>query len=246
MGVDPRDHEIPARIAGFLYSIGLIDAGDDFRKRVVAIAPTSDVAYRIELLRALNIGDESASIASARRAIEDDIDNRQFAYGGAVRQLMRVAAQQGRVAEESAYLEQQAPGILDIDAASVPEKFRVAQRVSFDAWYVSLEHEELMRRLDKTIERARRYGFDPLTDARTRVAILVLRGETEQAIDIALANVFTEPVTKNMSWQEDYAQAQYAEFSNDPRISAAMEEWESDEARLRERVQNFLADLSGA
>ncbi|MCP4299852.1 MAG: tetratricopeptide repeat protein, partial [Gammaproteobacteria bacterium] len=102
--VDPKDHELPGALAAFLYQLGLVDEADDFRNRVEALAPTSAVAYRIELLRAISVGDTDASIASARRAIEDDIENRRSAYGSAVRHLMRAAARNGTVEDESAWI----------------------------------------------------------------------------------------------------------------------------------------------
>jgi TolB-like protein/tetratricopeptide (TPR) repeat protein len=246
MKVDPRDHEIPGFIAGFLYRVGLIAEGDDFRRRVNAIAPTSEIAYRIEMLRAISIGDEEASIASAQRAIEDNIDDRQFSYGGAVQLLLRQAAKHGTVAAESAYLDQYAPGILDIDAVSVPDKYRTAQRVAFDAWYTSLSHDELLRRLDKLRAIAASFGVDPLTRPRTKVNVLALQGKVEQAIEVALADLFTQPVTMNLGWKDDFVQAQFVEFVADPRVIAAMQNWDDEEAVLRSRLQSFLVDLSAA
>ena len=233
-------------MAGFLYQLGLIEAGDEFRSRVIAVAPTSESAYRIELLRAINLDDEEASIASARRAIEDDIGDRQFAYGGAVRLLMRVAARRGMVAEESAYLEQHAPGILDIDAATIPAKYRTSQRASFDAWYTTLPHDELIRRIEIILGIASDFGVDPLANPRTKIGVLAMRGDIEEAIEVALTEVFTQPVTTNLGWQDDFAQAQFVELSADPRIISAMKNWETEEAVLRYRLQNFLMDLSSA
>lgn len=246
MQVDPRDHELPGFMAGFLYQLGLIEEGDDFRSRVIAVAPTSEVAYRIELLRAINLDDEEASIASARRAIEDDISDRAFAYGGAVQLLMRVAARRGMVAEESAYLEQRAPGILDIDAATIPAKYRTSQRASFDAWYTTLPHDELIRRIEKILGIASDFGVDPLANPRTKISVLAMRGDIEEAIEVALTEVFTQPVTTNLGWQDDFAQAQFVELTADPRIISAMKNWETEEAALRDRLQNFLMDLSAA
>ena len=85
MEVDPVDHELPGVIASVLYELNLIEEGDDFRNRVLALAPTSEIAYQIEMLRAINTGDEVASTASARRAIESNIDrtvrNRRWRIG---------------------------------------------------------------------------------------------------------------------------------------------------------------------
>lgn len=244
MQIDPRDHEIPGFIAGFLYQMGLIDEGDEFRNRVDAIAPTSEAAYRIELLRAVNVGDEEASIASARRAIEDDIGNRQFAYAGAVQLLMRTAARRGTVTEERAYLEQHAAGIFNFEAATIPAKYRVSQLVSFDAWYTTLPHDELLSRIEKLLEIASGFGIDPLENPRDRISVLAMQGDLEQAIEIAIAEVFTEPVTTNLGWRDDFRQAQFSEFTADPRIAAAMQDWENEEASLRARLRQFLLDLS--
>ncbi len=246
LGADPRDHEIPGFIAGFLYQLGLVTEGDDFQTRVNAIAPTSEVAYRIELLRAMNTNDDEASIASARRAIEDKINDRQFAFGGAVQYLLRTAARRGTVSEESAYLEQHAPGILDIDADSISNKYRNAQQVAFDAWYTVLSHEELMRRLDKLLEFAANFGINLHERPEAHVGILALQGDIDQAIDIALAELFTQPVTMHPGWRDGFAQAQYAEFVKDPRVVAAMQNWENEEEAVRDRVRNYLLDLSSA
>ena len=246
LSVDPRDHEIPGFIAAFLYQLGLIAEGDDFQTRVNAIAPTSEVAYRIELLRAINTNDEEASVASARRAIEDVINDRQFAYGGAVQYLLRWAAQNGTVAEESVYLDEHAPGILDMDADSISNKYRTAQRVAFDAWCTTLSHEELMRRLDMILDFGKSFGLDLQENPHMHVGVLALQGDIEQAIEVALAEIFTQPVIMNPGWRDGFAQAQYTEFVKDPRVIAAMHNWENEEEALRDRVRSFLVDLSAA
>ena len=244
MEVDPADYELPGMIAAFLYELDLIDEGDDFRDRVLAIAPTSAIAYQIEMLRAINIGDEVSSVASARRAIEDDIDDRRFSYGGAVRHLLRVAAKNGTVDEESAFLEKYAPHILDVDVAAAPLKYRGAQGAAFDAWYVSLPRDEMLRRLAKLREYADSFGFSPEQNPGTHVGFLVLQGKLEEAIEIALAELFSDSVAIHLDWRRALTQAQFAEFVEDPRIKTAMQRWENEESALRDQVKAFLADLS--
>lgn len=244
MQVDPADYELPGMIATFLYELELIEEGDDFRDRVLAIAPTSEIAYQMEMLRAINIGDEVGSVASARRAIEDDIDDRRFSYGGAVQHLLRFAAKEGTVETESSYLEQHAPGILDIDAETMPLKYRGAQFAAFDAWYVALPREEMLARLQRFGDIAASFGFSFEQNPDIHVNVLVLQGETEAAIEIALAEVFTESVAVHLDWQRVLAQAHFADFVNDPRVQAAMQRWEDEEAAIRGQVRAFLADLS--
>ena len=246
MEVDSRDHEIPGYIAAFLYPLGLIEEADDFRNRVLAIAPTSASAYRIELLRAISTGDDAEGLRVARDAIENDIEDRQFAFGGAVQYLLRMATENGTVEEESAYLEQQAPGILDADADVVPVKFLLAQRVALDAWFATLTEDELSHRVARIQEIATAYGFDLLQNPVTRVDMMVLQNKTEDAVQLALTDVFTRPVILDQDWRTRYSQAQYKEFAEDPRIQDAMKQWETEEAVVREQVRNYLLDLSSA
>ena len=246
LNVDPRDHELPGVLATFLYQLGLVEIGDDFRARVQALAPTSEVAYRIEMLRAMAVGDKEASIASARRAIHDDISERRFSYGGAIQYLLRTAARDGNVDEVSTWIEEQAPGIFDIDADLVQQKYRLAQSTALDAWYVSLPREEVLRRLDVLIDSAASVGFDVAQNPTTHMGILAIRGETEKAIDIALNEVFTDSVALNLGWRETFAQAQYKDIVADPRIQEALKRWEDEEAALRGQLQAYFADLHAA
>ena len=246
MEVDSRDHEIPGMIAVFLYQLGLIEEADDFRNRVNATAPTSAIAYRIELLRAISTGDVDASVAAARKAVEDVVEDRQFAYGGAVQYLLRTAARNGTVEAESSYLEKYAPGILDIDATVVPVRYFTAQRVAFDAWYTTLTTDELLRRVARIQEIAASYGVDLLQDPEARVSVMVLQSNTKDAVDLALSDVFSQPVLMNPDWRSRFSQAQFSEFVADPRIQAAMQSWEIEEEATRNRVRSYLLDLSSA
>lgn len=244
MVADPRDHELPGIIGTYLYKLELVDEGDDFRERVLAIAPTSEIAYRLDLLRAIAGDDEASALSAARRAIDDDIEERLFAYGGAVQYLLRSGLHTGTAEEEFNRIEARAPGIFDVDAEVSSPKFRAAQMVAFDAWYELLPREEMLRRMDRLLSIAALFGLDPLDDPRTRVAVSAFRGDVEEAVNVALADVFTQPVVLNLGWQTDYAQPQYAEFVTRPEVSAAMDSWQADEDRLRERIRAFLADLS--
>jgi len=244
MALDPRDHEIPGFIAAFLYQLGLVEEADDFRKRVLAIAPASAVAYRIELLRAISLDDEAAGLTAARRTIEGGIDDRQFAFGGAVQYLLRTAASHGTIDVESAYLEQHWPGILDVDAPVITIRYLTAQRIAFDAWSTTLPREELLRRVARVEAIAASYGVDLRQDHDARMAIMALQGGVEGAIELALSDVIIPSVLTNLDWRRRFAQAQYVEMMADPRIQVALQAWETEEAEVRDKVRDFLFDLS--
>jgi TolB-like protein/tetratricopeptide (TPR) repeat protein len=244
--IDPKDHELVGMVATFLYNLRLFEEGDDFRDRVMAIAPTSEIAYQVELSRAINAGDTESGLASARRAIEDDIDNRRFAYGGAVQFLLRDAVRRGTVDEETQYLEQHAPGIFEIEASSPPGKYRAAQLAAFDAWYASLSSDELLDRLRQFGEIAAAYGFDPQENPPVQFNIMALQGDVGGAIDVALENFADDSPLQYAGWRQTLAQAQYKEVIADPRIQAVLQSWEEQEAEVREQVRTYLADLYAA
>jgi hypothetical protein len=233
-------------LAVFLYQLGLVEEADDFRNRVLALAPTSAIAYRVEMLRAIAIGDEVGSIATAQSAIEADIENRRFAFVGAVQHLLRAAARDNNVEEVSGWIEEQAPGIFDLDSERVPQKYRMAQGAAFDAWYVSLPRDEMLRRLDVLLRYGEALGLSPLDNPNTYLSILALRGETEKAADVALERVLVHSVASNLGWRERFGQAQYADVVADPRIKDALQRWENEEAALRGKVQAYFADLQAA
>ncbi|MBW2736873.1 MAG: tetratricopeptide repeat protein, partial [Deltaproteobacteria bacterium] len=241
--VDPSDHELHGMLSGFLYQLGLVEEGDDLRARVMAIAPTSEVAYRLNLLRAISLDDTDASIAAARSAIEHDVENRRFAFGGAVQYLLRVAARSGTYDKEAVYLEEYAPGILNVDAESLPPKYKNAQFSAFDAWYVTLPRDELMRRLDVLVEYAIDNGFDMETDRAAFFGMLALRGEVKEAIEVGLSDVFVGSVAERLNWRETFSQSFFEEVVADPDVQAALQRWEEEEEALRGQVQTYLADI---
>jgi TolB-like protein len=246
MEIDPKDHELPGMVAGFLYNLRLIEEGDDFRDRVMAIAPTSAVAYQVELSRAISTGDVDAGLEAARGAIENDVENRQNSYVGAVQYLLRDAVRRGTVAEETAYLEQHAPGILDFEASSASAKHRGAQFSAFDVWYTTLSSDELNRRLDYFASIAAAYGFDPSQNPRIMVGIHALRSNSEAAIELALENFLDDSVLQFPGWRETIALAQYEGIVADPRIQAMLRSWEEEEAAIRDSVRAYLADLQSS
>jgi hypothetical protein len=73
---------------------------------------------------------------------------------------------------------------------------------------------------------------------------MVMQGNVADAVDLALTEVFAEPVLGHSNWRARFSQAQYKAFVADPRIQAAMRTWEAEETAVRERVKTYLLDLS--
>jgi hypothetical protein len=74
----------------------------------------------------------------------------------------------------------------------------------------------------------------------------VLRGEIDQAIEIALQEVFPDSVALHLDWRETLSQPGYAPFLEDERVQQAIRRWEDEEAALRGSVQSYFADMHAA
>ena len=195
------------------------------------------------MLRAISLGDDEGSIAAARRAIEDDIPDRRFAFGGALQHLIRRSVRDERIEDELAWIDQQSPEILDIDAPRVSQKYRAVQGVALAAWIHTLEPAEVQRRLDLLLDFVATLGFEPKDNPEFHVNVLLIRGDTDKAIEVALDSVFTKSVATHLNWRETFGQPHYAVLTEDPRVKDALARWEDEESALRGSVQSYFADL---
>ena len=242
--LDPSDHELAGSLAMFLYELELIEEGDDFRDLVEAIAPTSEMSYRLALRRAMATGDDAESVSIARRVVEAGVGERQSVFSEAVHVLMMSAVAEGSLDEMTDYLEGQAPGLFDIKAPALPHKYRDAQIAAFDAWFLALPRDEMLQRLTDILATAEDYDIDPLQDPTVQLEVHALRGETDQAIEVAINDVLSRTVTTDLGWLDRFATAQYREIVANPRVAAALERWKADYDSAREAARRYLAELS--
>ena len=160
MEIDPKDHELPGEVAQVLYALELPEQADRFRERVLAIAPSSPAAYLADVLHYEARGELENARHAARRAIEDDIDNRQEAYEESLGFLVRDALSNGSAAERLEYLESSIPSLADFDTPPESLKEQIARFEVMPLWQVTLPEEEWKRRFRAIFDFARQFGFD--------------------------------------------------------------------------------------
>lgn len=244
--VDPEDHEQPALLAMFLYRLGLVEQGDDLRRRVLTLAPRSEAAYRLEVVRALALEDHEAAEAAARRAILDDVPERFGSWTGAVQYLILKGVRTDTVEEEMAWIAEQVPGIFDLEGDAVSQRARVAQGIALNGWYASLPRDEAIRRLDFLLETMEAQGFNPMDDPRLAASVHAMRGEIAEAVTIVLEKITSESVAINLGWRQTATLAHFADVMKDARVQAALSRWEAEEEALREDVRAYLEDLQAS
>ena len=117
------------------------------------------------------------------------------------------------------------------------------QGVALAAWIHTLEPAEVQRRLDVLLDFVATLGFEPEDNPEFHVNVLLIRGDTDKAIEVALDTVFTESVATHLNWRETFGQPHYAVLTEDPRVKDALARWEDEESALRGSVQSYFADL---
>jgi len=240
--VDSKDLELPGQIALHLYALGLIDQGDNYQNRVRVIAPNSTMARVLELVRTINVGDEDESVAIARGMIEDDIDDRQVAWLRAVGHLLGVAVRGGNEAEAIEFVNEHSPGFSDLDSTEVSIKVRRARAALIGTWRGLLSEDEFLRHRNNANAFFESIGQPISQSPGAYIDSLLLVGETEKAIEVALSRYFTAPITVRLGWQRYLNQPHFAELLADPRIQAEVQRFESEFAALREQTRRYLAD----
>lgn len=142
-----------------------------------------------------------------------------------------------------AWIDEQEPGIFDVDATQITQRYRNVQGVAFDGWLEILPREEVNRRLDVLLGYAESLGVDPTENPGTQIGILIVRGETDKAIEVALEKFFSESVAKNLDWRDTWLQPHYSDLTSDTRVQDAIVRWEEEETVLRGSVQSYFADM---
>ena len=238
MKVDPQDHGYPARLASFLYSLGLQSEGDHFRARTLVIAPTSSHARRTELMQAIASGDGNVSYALAQQMLEDDVDLQSGAWQEAAFTLFANSEMLGRSQEALDFAERQLPGFADFSQPA-PPKIIVARIAALPAYYSVGSHEELQRRITQLDQYLDGEG------AVGRMVVLALRGDARSATEVALTEIFNTPVIRSQSVNIDRTLGLQcmADVAADPRIRRALARWQEEKEKAAEEVRDYLATL---
>ncbi len=241
INADTQDHGYAARLANFLYGLGLHQQGDRFRDRSIAIAPISSHARRMELVREVRFGTQENSLALARQMLEDGVDMHSGAWEEAAFELFAISEKLGESEGALAFVEKQFPGFADF-----------AQPVSFESNFLRLDaliaffHTESFEALQQRLAHLEYVENELLIDGggpERRMITLALRGDTQAAIEVALTEIFRKPAIQLIDIDRTLGLQCMAEVAADPRIKEALERWREEKEQAAEEVRDYLAGV---
>jgi len=241
---DSQDYGYAARLANFLYGLGLQQQGDRFRDRSIAIAPTSSHARRMELVREVRFGTQENSLALARQMLEDNVDLHSGAWQDALFVLFQESEKQSASMAALELAERLLPGFADFSQPASP-KTMWARIAALPVFYNVESHEELSERLVRLEPILNGAGPD------MQMQILALRGDMQAAIDVALTEIFSMPaISYADSIDRSYADIDrtfglqfMTEVAADPRIHEALARWREEKEKAAEEVRDYLAGV---
>jgi hypothetical protein len=243
MELDPQDHGYPARLANFLYGLGLQPEGDRFRARTLVIAPTSSHARRTELFQAVASGNGEVSYALAQQMLEDDVDLQSGAWQDALFVLFQEAEKQSASMSALEFAERVLPGFSDFSQPA-PPKTMWARIAALPVFYSVESREEFSQRLVQLEQFL--HGAAP----SMQMQILALRGDTQAAIDVALTEILSEPAISFLEWinfisfdHRVFGLQFMAEVAADPRVQQALARWREERERAAEEVRHYVAGV---
>jgi TolB-like protein/Flp pilus assembly protein TadD len=237
--LDPQDYGYAARLANFLYYLGLDQEGDHFRDRSIAIAPTSSHARRMELVREVRFGAPENSLALARQMLEDRVDTHSSAWEEAAFELFAISEKLGESDSALEFVENTFPGFSDY-AQPVSPELTVLRIIALTAFLQLESPEQVQQRLDQLDDVLN----DLLVDGGgpvLRAQVLALRGDTQAAIDVTLTEIFTKPAISRVNLDRVFELRFMADVAADPRIRDALEVSSEELAKAAEEVRNYLA-----
>ena len=241
--IDPKDHELPGSIALFLYALDLPKYADQYRSRVLATAPSSPFAYRLNLEHARAVGNREGATQMAKKIIEDDVENRAFAYSMAVRFLVFDGIQNGTAKEVIDYLAATIPGFSGGEQNG-DGRHRFAIYEAIPGLQAALPEEEFIERLNSMWEMASQFGFNPTDDPWAHSFDLAARGDSAGAADVLADDFFDDPIATNLTGSSWLEIPLFEETIKDPRVQKEMQRWSAEKDVLREEVRTYLDSLN--
>ena len=240
MKLDPRDHEIAAMLASYLYRIGLLEDGDYYRDRAVLIAPNSPTS-RMAVLEGHNArGNRDASDRLARAMVADDIDERHGSYFEAVYAVLMNAIAREDIAEGLEFISRYQPGFNDPSSSEISFKVRFAQGGAFPAWDAVFGRDLTSKMADDYWRVGMDSGLLASEWQETYMEVLALRGDVDEAIQVALDSVVTKPITEAIWWREIFDFPYMAAVAEDPRVQAGLKKWDADLVQLQQDLRPVL------
>jgi TolB-like protein len=241
--LDPQDHELVAALATTLYQLELPEEGDPWFNRVKALAPGSDIARSVELLRAVSKHEEAFALKLAESMIIDQVDPRRGSFYYALDIYSYLMMQAGKDKEAWEFLVSVRPEIANYDMLPTDTQGLTMQFVSI---MLMTGFESFDTRKQAWMKLAANFdaqGF-PWRDPEdgNYIIDLVMLGEADDAIEHMLSVRLNKPMATNIDRHKRVRSRFWQPVSTDPRVAARLTELDSEFEQLQQEIGELMLE----
>ena len=237
--VDPLDHEYLGEIAMVLYRFGFLENGDYWAERAKALAEGSPAYRKLELNRAIAIGDPEQIKELARAIIRDNVPNRIGVFSHAINQYVMYMHNEGRSQLALDELESSIPGVSEF-AQSDDSRHLIYKKLGLmHLWKQLSPPGEFQLRYDALIEALDEKDIPWRTFDWMQSYFALLADDFETAIPATVKMLDRWVVTSNL-WKDFEKRHENSPLLNDPQIASRLAEFKAEEARWQEEIRKML------
>ena len=242
MEVDPQDHELAAELAQDFFNLGLLEDGNHWAAKSIALAPQSAVGRRVRMQQAYARGDMEQALLLAQSMINDQVSIRQGSFFAALAVYNELMSNSGREREAYDFLlsvrpeledfttfpgnwqgvQMQRHMILLLPAFKSPEEVR-------QAW---LEHAAI---LDRSFPRWREISTNQVLNE-------LMQDRLDEAERLAIDVHLSQPIATNLRRVERLQAPEFGAINQRPELMARMSEVQLEKAKLREGVSEMMLE----
>ena len=240
--VDPRDHELTGELAQSLFQLGLLEEGNHWAAKSIALSPQSAVGRRVALQQAYYRRDFDRALALAQSMIKDQVSIRQGSHFTALAIYTELMSKDGRQQEAYEFMQSIRPDVADF--TRFPGDYTGLQLQRFLAILgVAFKPAEENRQdwlayaanMDRGFPRWREFTGNQVLD-------LIMQGQLDEAERLAIDVHLAEPVATNIRRVEGLREPIFGAINQRPELLARMNEVERERDSLRDGVSEMLLE----
>ena len=237
--VDPLDHEYLSKIASLLYRFGFLENGDYWGERAKALAELSPAYRKLELERAIAVGEPEQIKKLARAIIRDKVPNRGGVFSKAIAQYLTYMRNEGRSQLALDELETWIPGVSEFAQPDDNTNLIYRKLDLMILWKelsppdgFQLRYDALIQVLDEKGIPWRNWDW-----MQSDLALMVDDYETAIPATVKMLDGWS---VMSPSWKGFEKRHQHSSLLSETEIASRLAKFKSEEARLQQEIGIML------
>jgi TolB-like protein/Tfp pilus assembly protein PilF len=237
---DLQDHELTGELAQDFFNLGLLEEGNHWAAKSIALAPESAVGRKVRLQQAYASDDMDRALQLAQSMIRDQISIRQGSFGAALNIHNEIMSKSGREREAYDFLLSIRPELADFTTFPGDYKGLMMQRRALMLMPAFSSPEEIRQAwlgyastMDRAFPRWRQISTNQVLNE-------LMQGRPEEAERLAIDIHLSRPIAADLRAVEKLQESVFNAITQQPELMARMSEVQIEKAKLRDGVSEMM------